>query len=88
MKALDLFGDMTETEPNRSDSSYQRFKIQNHYRDAEDKKVSCKTCNHSRRMNYHNKNYYKCLLIGISHSEATDIKLKMVCNKFTKTKTE
>ena len=35
---------------------------------------TCGTCAHSRRMSYHNKNYWKCGLMHLSHSEATDIR--------------
>lgn len=81
-KALDLFGNMTEMESKNISSPYLRFKNHNRYRLSENTESNCKNCNHCRRMEYHNKNYYKCILMGISHSTATDIKLKNVCDKF------
>lgn len=43
----------------------------------------CKYCDNFIRMEYHNKMYFKCRLIGDSNSEATDIRTKDTCNKFT-----
>ena len=83
-KSLNLFGDMQEMEPpNEPKSKYQRFKSMNHYQ-VSDNVESCKSCAHCLKMEYHNKNYYKCELMGVSHSEASDIRLKMVCDKWSK----
>ena len=40
----------------------------------------CKNCVSKCRLNYHDKTYYKCERIGFSNSEATDIRLKNVCD--------
>jgi len=65
-----------------SESYYQRFKRINHYRLADHSDVSCKTCTNRRSWFYHDKHYHKCALIGESHSEATDIRLKHCCDKW------
>jgi len=81
-KSLNLFGDMQEIDPsNEPKSKYQRFKSMNHYRES-DGLERCTYCDNCIKMEYHNKNYYKCELMGVSHSEASDIRLKMVCDKF------
>lgn len=51
------------------------------YHEAQNDEPSCKTCDHLIKQSYHNKNYYKCELIGISRSESTDIRLKDTCKK-------
>lgn len=38
--------------------------------------VKCGDCKHCIRVNTNNKNYYKCEVMGISRSAATDIRLK------------
>lgn len=44
---------------------------------------TCRTCKHCTPFRYHGKQYYKCDLWIISHSEATDIRLKnKACNKY------
>lgn len=40
------------------------------------KNVRCKDCIHCIRLNGNNKYYYKCEIMGISSSTATDIRLK------------
>ena len=43
----------------------------------------CKTCSHLMPCCYHNKNFYKCDLWKLSHSTATDIKIKQqACKKY------
>ena len=34
----------------------------------------CKNCAHFIEGHYHNRNYFKCQKMGLSHSEATDIR--------------
>lgn len=41
----------------------------------------CKDCKNLVCADHHGKRYYKCLLIGLSHSEATDIHLKDIACK-------
>ena len=44
---------------------------------------TCKTCTHCIKCGYHGRTYYKCELWIISHSAATDIRLKnKACNKW------
>lgn len=82
-KSLNLFGEMQEVDPvSEPKSKYQRFKSMYHYREGVKGYERCLICNHCLKMEYHNKNYYKCELMGVSHSEASDIRLKMVCDKF------
>jgi hypothetical protein len=45
------------------------------------KEKSCRNCSHCIKFDYHNKVYYKCEIIGVSNSTATDIRLKNVCDK-------
>ena len=43
----------------------------------------CKSCTFLRRSYGHTRTYYKCALKGISHSEATDIRLKdPACSRY------
>jgi len=72
------------TSPTAHLSLYQRIKLGNAYRLASDKTESCRYCIHRHHYKYHDKHYHKCDLIGVSHSEATDIRLKNTCNKFGK----
>ena len=81
----DLFGNETTLSPNKRyghESEYQQFKRVNNYGSAVYKDKSCKHCVNKRKFHYNGKNYYKCILIGVSHSEATDIRLNRVCDKF------
>lgn len=82
----DLFGKEVpdyeiEKVPN-TESWYQAVKRRSNYRQTTAKEKCCKYCKNKRTFEYHNKNYHKCMLIGISHSEATDIRLGNVCDKW------
>ena len=47
----------------------------------------CKDCKYHHRFDYHYKYYHKCEKLGISNSEATDIRLKDVaCNLYEEKK--
>ena len=83
MKGINLFGVEQEypEDENKHLSKYQIFKKRNHYRDATDNK-KCKTCKSRRTYACHNKYYHKCRLLGDSNSQATDIRLKKVCDKW------
>lgn len=63
----------------------QKFKRLNNYRLGTADKC-CKNCENRISGEYHNKNYHKCKLLGFSNSEATDIRLKNVCNQHEKNK--
>lgn len=50
-----------------------------------DKNVRCRDCKYLKKIEYNDKHYYKCEIIGISNSSATDIKLKDYgCLKYVK----
>ena len=78
-----LFTDVVERVERITSSRYKRFKTANNYRSAigDDR---CKTCKYLQSVKYHNKQYYKCVLIGNSMSTASNISLKNVCNRFEK----
>jgi len=82
----DLFSGEVQDAPEDTDvgheSAYQAFKRRNNYRLAGDKAVCCKTCANLRGISFHDKNYYKCRLIGCSASPATDIRLRDVCDRW------
>ena len=86
MLNLDFFNEETETPDafklSRS-SIYQKIKRANQYKKAtgEDK---CKNCANCRRYHHNDKTYYKCLIIGISSSSATDIRVGFTCKKWEK----
>ena len=81
-KTLNLFGDMQEIDPvSEPKSKYQRFKSMYHYRESIGAE-RCKNCINCIVINYHNKNYYKCEIMGISNSEASDIRIKMICDRW------
>lgn len=84
----DLFGELrpvkeflNEEDRMRNESKYQEFKRSNHYRRA-DGYNRCKFCKHHFAMHYHDKVYHKCKLLGVSNSEATDIRVRNVCDLF------
>jgi len=59
----------------------QLFKATNNYRKSQLKTHNCGTCEHIVRAEGNTKNYWKCKLLGISSSEATDIRKSYICNK-------
>jgi hypothetical protein len=85
VKIKNLFGEIVEAEPKIKirQSIYQRFKFYNNYRKC-DGLVKCGNCKHHKAFAYHNKIYHKCELLGISNSEATDIRVSSVCDKWEK----
>ena len=84
MKSLNLFGEMQDVnfEQPKKLGKIQKIKQRNGFRIAPNKTTSCRFCKLLIKVDYHGKTYYKCDLIGTSHSEATDIRLKNTCNKF------
>jgi len=62
----------------------KEWKIRVGYRLAEDEERSCKACKYRIRIKYHGKSFNKCEKLGLSHSEATDIRLKCICNLYEK----
>lgn len=78
-----LFGDeIPDVEPAVPIGSYQKTKFNNHYRRSKEDKICCKYCRYVGYFRYHDKGYYKCSIIGISHSTATDIRARNVCDRF------
>ena len=70
-------------EPDPPQSGRNKFKtmIQLHGSAPEGKK--CKTCSHLMPCGYHGKSFYKCELWRLSHSIATDIRLKQqACGQY------
>ncbi|MBQ2175387.1 MAG: hypothetical protein II453_10070 [Alphaproteobacteria bacterium] len=65
----------------RPRSKYQQWKLENNYCKATDNQ-RCKNCKNMVEKEEANK-YYKCILLGLSSSHATDIRLSNVCNLFT-----
>lgn len=62
-------------------SQYQNFKFVNNYRKS-DGAESCKSCINLYICPTNGKNYYKCTLLGFSHSAATDIRLCCICDRY------
>lgn len=60
---------------------YQQWKYENNYRKADSDK-RCKNCKNCVAMTNGYKTFYKCNIMGISNSEATDIRLSNVCDYF------
>lgn len=81
----DLFGEeVAEFEPRKGTSPYIQFKGWYNYRLSDSKDVRCKNCEHLLRQHHHDKKYKKCVLMGVSRSSATDIKVGHVCDKWQK----
>lgn len=81
MTDFDLFGNpITEDKPAPT-GPYQILKAKMNYREGT-KTQCCAKCRKHRAFDYHDKTYHKCELIGFSHSEATDIRLKNVCDRW------
>ena len=81
----DLFGnEVKENEINSKKiyGKYKGWKNLNNYRKSEDKEKRCKNCLSLCGYEYHNKRYYKCEMMGCSHSEASDIRLSYICDQF------
>lgn len=57
-------------------SKYQKWKYENKYRKA-DNSMRCANCKH-----IIGTRFYKCKLLGLSCSSATDIRLSNVCDRF------
>jgi len=75
----DIFGGDTRI-MTRALSAYQDFKQRNRYRLHEVEGQLCGSCEHFTRVFGNTKMYSKCELLGISNSEATDIRKRDVCD--------
>ena len=60
-------------------SKYQLFKRKFNYMESRNEN-GCKNCKYHLVKEYHGKRYHKCEQLGTSHSSATDIRLKCICN--------
>ena len=82
MNQITLFDVDNEPIQIKFKSKYQRWKYENNYRKADElSDIRCKNCKYLIIKQY-SKNYYKCELLGISGSPATDVRLSNVCNLF------
>ena len=63
-------------------SLYQKWKYQNNYRKADNKNQCCKNCVYLSKIIPSKRIYYKCWMIGLSGSSATDVRLSCVCDLF------
>ena len=82
MKQLNFDGKEVndKLKPSGNKSPYQWFKIANGYHKSKGKKC-CEVCKYFREV-YHQKVFFKCELLGISMSRATDIRRSYVCLKY------
>lgn len=76
----DLFGGETRVAP-RPRSPYQRWRVEHQYRDAAGG-ANCSSCVFSFRRSVNLRAYRKCLLLGCSHSQSTDVSRRKVCNSY------
>lgn len=76
MKQLDILGNEVDYfELNKivpRETIKERFRRVNGYIQGK----FCRDCKHLKTFSYNRKNYYKCEQMGITRSEATDIRLK------------
>lgn len=88
MKQLDIFGneiDIKEINEQSKKQRLNRMSIKSLFRRMHgyDNNNNCKDCIYCVCYGGRNRNYYKCEKIGISNSEATDIRLKdYACDLF------
>lgn len=87
MKQFDMFGNENEPVPIKNKGRRKYPTMQYLYGITEGK--TCKSCKHLMNGYYHGKSYYKCELWIVSHSSATDIRLKnKACGKYEVTENE
>jgi|GEM_PF-3452763 len=88
MKQTSLFGFETNIEDIVTKKTLSKLtKIEKHYNKyGYNENEKCKTCDKLVRTSYNGKNYYKCKIIGFSHSKATDIKVRnqVACSQYNK----
>ena len=75
----DLFGNEVHPPKTIPRHGYKRLKYARGYKRSNDPIRRCKYCRHCVKVYGNTRDYYKCRLIGISSSEATDIRLRNVC---------
>lgn len=88
MEQYTVFGtieDVSDIEENKFVTKHKKLTIKQKFRlkYGFDEKVYCKNCVHCIKVDTNNKHYYKCEVMGISSSTATDIRLKDYgCSKY------
>ena len=83
MKQIDIFGSEIDIEEVPTVKKCRKPYTTMQERYGELRGFQCKGCKHCIKFEYNNKTYYKCDLWIISHSEATDIRLKATaCKKY------
>lgn len=83
LEQYDLFGEAYPVKENKAKPGRKRFKtMQELYGDNPNHQ--CKECKHLIKLQY-SKHYYKCSIWRVSHSTATDIRVRQTaCNMFEK----
>jgi hypothetical protein len=84
VKQINLWGEEQEIKKSVCKSSIKEIFVARNYRESEDKKNhSCKVCEHRLTKRASN-TYFKCALNHPHSYEASDIRLKNVCDLFKK----
>ena len=82
MKQIDIFGNEYVPLPPEPKKGRKKYKSMQYLHGITEGKM-CKTCRHCLGIDYHARTYYKCELWILSHSPATDIRLKnKACGKY------
>jgi hypothetical protein len=79
---LDMFGNEITEKPPEVHGYYKKWESDHHYRPATEHLRSCARCKYCKVIEYHDKRYRKCSLLGISASEASDIRASGLCDLF------
>lgn len=83
-KYPDLFGGETMVVPElKPRGPYQEMRLKMGYRNAaKDATQRCGSCKRLYVVGSRTRTYFKCKLLGVSNSKASDIRLKGVCNEW------
>lgn len=82
MNPINLFGEKDDLKEHKSITGYfKKWKFRHNYRKSNTQN-KCGNCINSRADMHHNKIYWKCMLMGFSHSEASDIRKSYTCNNY------
>jgi len=80
---LHLINDIPLPKPKISiKGKYQKWKYENNYRKSFNE-IRCENCKYLVVTSNVYRTYYKCIIMGTSSSQATDVRLSYVCDKFT-----
>lgn len=79
-----LFGEeISENPPRETHGKFVDWKRDHYYRKSDHlSRDRCAYCKYFRKINYHSKVYFKCGLMGMSRSEASDIRAGYICKSF------